>query len=92
MYYVYILTNKNNTVLYVWITNNIERRIYEHKNKLIEWFTSKYNLTKLVYFEEYENVNDAIKREKQLKKWRRKWKEELIEWKNPWRSDLMDYL
>ena len=92
MYYVYILTNKNNTVLYVWITNNIERRIYEHKNKLIEWFTSKYNLNKLVYFEEYENVNDAIRREKQLKKWKRKWKEELIEWKNPWWSDLMDCL
>ena len=68
MYYIYILTNKNNTVLYTGITNNLERRIYEHKSKLIKWFTSKYNLTKLVYFEEYEDVNDAIRREKQLKR------------------------
>ena len=92
MYYVYILTNKNNTVLYTGITNNLERRIYEHKNKLIEWFTSKYNLIKLVYFEEYKDVNDAIRREKQLKRWKRKWKEKLIEKENPWWNDLMDYL
>ena len=92
MYYVYILTNKNNTVLYTGMTNNLERRIYEHKNKLVEWFTSKYNLTKLVYFEEYKYVKDAIRREKQLKRWRRKWKEELIEKENPWWNDLMGYL
>ena len=86
MYYVYIITNKLNTTLYIWITNNLERRMYEHKNKLIEWFSSKYNLLKLVYFEEYQSVDDAIKREKQLKKW----KEELVEGKNPYWKDLLE--
>ena len=63
--------------------------MYEHKNKLINGFSSKYNLSKLVYFEEYEFIDDAIKREKQLKKWKRKWKEELIESKNPFWKDLL---
>ena len=90
MYYVYILTNFSNTTLYIGVTNNLERRIYEHKNKLIDGFSSKYNLNKLVYFEEYELIEDAIKREKQLKKWKRKWKEELIEKKNPFWKDLLD--
>ena len=66
-YYVYILTNKNNNVLYTGVTNNLIRRIYEHKNKLINGFTKKYNVTKLVYFEEYTSIIDAIKREKQIK-------------------------
>ena len=69
-YYVYILTNDSKT-LYVGVTNNLERRIYEHKHKLRDGFTKKYNLTKLVYFEIFNNINDAIKREKQLKNWHR---------------------
>ena len=63
MYYVYMLTNWNNKILYICVTNNIERRIYEHKNKLIEGFTSKYNLDKLVYVECANRIEDAIKRE-----------------------------
>jgi putative endonuclease len=78
-YYVYILANKKNGTLYVWVTNNLERRIYEHKNKVIKWFTSKYNIDKLVYFEETNNIISAIEREKQIKAWNRKKKLELIE-------------
>lgn len=70
-WYIYILTNKSNKVLYTWVTSNIERRIYEHKNKLIDWFTKKYNLGKLVYYEECNNIKDAIAREKQIKWWSR---------------------
>ena len=77
-YYVYILTNKNNSVIYTGVTNNIERRIYEHKQKLVKGFTSKYNVTKLVYLEETKNINDAIEREKQIKGWLREKKIELI--------------
>jgi len=87
-YYVYILTTKNNKLVYVWVTNNLERRLYEHKNKIVEWFTSKYNIHKLVYYEETSSIQDAIKREKQLK-WRlRSKKNELIESINPNREDL----
>ena len=71
MYYVYILTNFNNKVLYIGVTNDLNRRIYEHKNKLIDGFTKKYNVNKLVYYEEYKDVNEAISREKQLKGWKR---------------------
>ena len=77
-----------NTVLYIGVTNDLKRRIYEHKNKLIPGFTNKYNLNKLIYFEHFENINDAIKREKQLKKWNRSWKEELINKKNLNWNDL----
>jgi len=77
-YYVYILTSINNKVLYIGVTNNIERRVFEHKNKLVKGFTNKYNVDKLVYFEHYSNINQAIKREKQLKKWKREWKIKLI--------------
>ena len=66
-YYVYILTNKNNSVLYVGVTNDIVRRIWEHKSKLIEGFTKKYNVDKLVYYEKFDDPNSAIAREKQLK-------------------------
>jgi len=84
---VYILTNKSNNVLYIGVTNNLERRMFEHKNKLIEGFSKKYNLTKLIYFEMSENAESAIRREKQLKNWHREWKINLInqfnpEWKN----------
>jgi putative endonuclease len=66
-YYVYMMTNKANKVLYTGVTNNLERRLWEHKNKQIEGFTSRYNATKLVYFEETSDINSAIAREKQIK-------------------------
>ncbi|MEK7617088.1 MAG: GIY-YIG nuclease family protein [Patescibacteria group bacterium] len=87
-YYVYILTNKNNTTLYIGVTNNLERRIYEHKNELIDGFTKKYKLKKLIYFEECSQVNDALVREKQLKNWHREWKLNLIKNTNPTLRDL----
>ena len=87
-YYVYIITNKRNTVLYVGVTNDLKRRMYEHKNKLIEGFSKKYNLSKLVYFEQTNDIYTAINREKQLKKWRREKKEWLINQMNPQWDDL----
>ena len=87
-YYVYITTNKNNTVLYTGVTNNLERRMHEHKTKANRGFTSKYNVYKLVYFEHFTDINQAIAREKQLKKWRRQWKEALINEMNPDWNDL----
>jgi putative endonuclease len=87
-FYVYIITNKKNGTLYIGMTNNIERRMYEHKKSLIEGFSKRYGLTKLVYCEFYKYVNDAIKREKQLKNWRRQWKIDLIETDNPIWEDL----
>ena len=86
-YYVYILTNKSRT-LYAGITNDLNRRLYEHKNKLIEGFTKKYNISILVYFELFNNPDDAIRREKQIKGWLRKKKIDLIESTNPERKDL----
>jgi len=65
--YVYLLTNKSNTVIYTGVTNNLPKRVYEHKEKLIRGFTSKYNVNKLVYFEAYDSIQDAIAREKQIK-------------------------
>lgn len=87
-YYVYILTNKTNEVLYIGMTNDLVRRIYEHREKRIEGFTAKYNVTKLVYYEETSDVRIAIQREKTLKKWARKKKEWLISRKNPCWEDL----
>ena len=66
-YYVYIMTNKNNNVLYTGVTNDLKRRVYEHKQKIVNGFTKKYNLIKLIYYEVYENSVDAITREKQIK-------------------------
>ena len=86
-YYLYILTNKKNGTLYIGVTNNLERRMFEPKNKLIEGFTKQYGLNKLVYFETYQYINDAIKREKNMKKWKRQWKINLIEQEN---SDWID--
>lgn len=77
-YYVYILINKSKT-LYIGVTNNLDRRIYEHENKLLDGCTKKYNLDKLVYFEIFKNIEDTIRREKQLKNWHRQWKINLIE-------------
>lgn len=87
-YYVYILSNKKNGTLYIGVTNNLERRIFEHKNKLIEGFSKKYSLTKLMYFEIFQHIEEAIKREKRLKKWKRQWKINLIEQNNPNWNDL----
>jgi putative endonuclease len=89
-YYVYILTNRKQGVLYAGVTNNLERRMYEHKNKLIPGFASKYSLKKLVYFEETIDVNAAITREKQIKGWLRKKKIALIESMNPEWKDLTE--
>jgi len=86
-YYVYILTNESKT-LYTGVTNNLERRIYEHKHKLIEGFTKKYNFTKLIYYEMVEDVRSAITREKQIKGWLRSKKIRLIESMNPQWKDL----
>lgn len=91
-YCVYILTNKTNTVLYVGVTGNLPRRISEHKNKTIKGFTEKYNVNKLVYFEQTENVMSALGREKQLKNWRREKKINLIEKNNPNWNDLFENL
>ncbi len=77
-YYVYIITNKKDGVLYIGVSNNLERRMFEHKNKLVKGFSSRYNLDKLIYFEAYQYISDAIKREKNLKKWKRDWKINLI--------------
>jgi len=88
-YYVYVMTNKSRT-LYTGITNNLERRVYEHKNKLIEGFTKKYNITKLVYYEISNDVEAAITREKQIKGWLRRKKIALIESVNPQWKDLSE--
>ena len=74
--------------MYVGMTNNLERRVYEHKHKLIKGFTSKYNIHKLVYFEQFNNAQDAIAREKQIKKWRREKKNNLVQELNPKWEDL----
>ena len=90
MYYVYMITNKTNTVLYTGVTNNLERRIYEHKNKLVDGFTKKYNINKLVYFDYTTDVTSAITREKQIKGWSRAKKNALIESVNPRWEDLSE--
>lgn len=90
MYYVYMLTNKTNTVLYTGVTNNLERRLYEHKNKLIAGFTSKYNVNKLVYYSSTSDINDAIAFEKRIKGWRRSKKNVLVETQNPDWKDLSE--
>jgi putative endonuclease len=87
-YYVYILTNFTTAVLYTGVTNNLVRRIYEHKNHLAKGFTEKYNVTKLVYFEHTESIESAILREKQLKAGSRQKKIDLVNSKNPKWEDL----
>ncbi len=88
MYYVYILSNWDDSVLYIGVTNDLRRRLYEHQNHLADGFTSKYNVHKLVYFEHTEDVRSAISREKQLKGWRRDKKDALISRTNPDWNDL----
>jgi len=87
-YYVYILASKRNGTLYIGVTSNLIKRIYEHKNNLVEGFTKRYQVHNLVYYEIYEDVREAILREKRMKKWNRRWKIELIEKMNPEWKDL----
>ena len=85
--YIYILTNSLSTVLYIGVTNNLERRLYEHKHRLIQGFASRYNIDRLVYFEEGSDIRDAIAREKALKGWTRDRKVALVNTMNPeWRD------
>jgi putative endonuclease len=91
-YYVYIMTNKSNTVLYTGITNDVKRRVYEHKEKLLEGFTKKYNITKLVYYEIFRDAESAILREKQIKGGSRAKKVELINGMNMSWKDLYEDL
>ena len=90
--YVYIMTNKNNTTLYVGVTNDLLRRVWEHKNNVFKGFTAQYVLHKLVYFEIYDNELLAIEREKYLKKCYRKTKDKLISDKNPHWNDLYEQM
>jgi putative endonuclease len=87
-YYVYILTSKRNGTLYIGVTNDLALRVKQHKDGLVEGFTKKYNVHRLVYFECYKDMREAILREKRLKKWKRIWKLELIEKLNPGWADL----
>ena len=89
-YYIYIMANKTNTTIYIGVTGNLIKRVWEHKNKLIRGFTTRYNIDKLVYYEETTDVNSAIAREKQLKGWNRARKNQLIEKVNPNWDDLYD--
>jgi len=89
-YYVYILASKRNGTLYTGVSNNLRRRVYEHKNNLIRGFTEKYNVHMLVYFERYDDITNAIVREKQIKKWNRQWKIRMIEKDNPLWLDLAE--
>ena len=91
-YYTYLMTNKRNNVLYTGITSDLIKRVYEHKNKLVKGFTSKYNVNKLVYFEEFGDVEEAIVREKQIKGWLRSRKLNLIKGTNPTFKDLSEEL
>jgi len=88
MAYIYILSNRRRTSFYIGVTNNSQRRIYEHKVNKVAGYSNKYLLKELVYFEEYDSIKDAIKREKQLKNWHRQWKINLIKFKNPQLIDL----
>ena len=90
-YYVYIVSSETKT-LYNWVTSDLQKRIFQHKNWETDWFTKRYNCNKLVYFESHSDVNEAIKREKQLKKWKRQWKNNLIEKDNPNWEDLYDLI
>ena len=87
-YFVYILTNWNHKVMYIGVTNNLDKRIHQHKNKLIDGFTKKYNINKLVYYQSTEDIRSAITREKELKGWIRKKKNDLVITINPEWKDL----
>ncbi len=87
-YYIYILTNNPNTIFYIGVTNSIAKRLFEHKFELLDGFTKRHKLKKLVYVEEYNDINQAITREKQLKNWHRDWKLNLIKKVNPELKDM----
>jgi len=91
-YCVYILANKRNGTLYIGVTNDLIKRVYQHKKDIVPGFTNKYGVHKLVYYEQVDDIRSAIEREKQLKKWSRRWKLELIESTNPYWKDLYDEL
>ncbi|GHT79577.1 excinuclease ABC subunit C [Actinomycetota bacterium] len=91
-YYIYIMASKKNGTLYTGVTNDLKRRVYEHKNDLTEGFSNKYGIGMLIYFEQCVDIRKAITREKQLKNWKREWKLELIESMNPYWLDLTDRL
>jgi len=90
MYWVYILASGKHGTIYIGVTNDLVRRVYQHKNKLIKGFTSHYGVVHLVWFEGYDDPTSAIEREKELKKWRREWKVNLIERDNPNWDDLYE--
>jgi len=87
---VYILASKRNGTLYIGVTRNLQQRVWEHKNDLVEGFTKKYGVHRLVYYELHEDMMAAIRREKQMKKWNRAWKLELVEIQNPEWEDLWE--
>ncbi len=91
-YYVYIITNKKRGTLYIGVTNNLKRRIYEHKNELVDGFSKKYHLHKLVFYETLNSIYNAIDMEKKMKKWNREWKIKLIEDLNPDWNDLYEQI
>ena len=92
LYFVYIMASGRNGTLYIGMSNELGRRAYEHRNGLVEGFTARYGVKMLVYYESYEEVEAAIRRETRLKKWKRRWKLELIEFFNPDWRDLYDDL
>ena len=91
-FYVYILASQRNSTLYIGVTSDLIKRIWEHRNKLVEGFSKKYNVSQLVYYECFQDAEHAIKREKRLKKYNRKWKTDLIEKTNPRWKDLYEDL
>jgi len=90
--YVYILASRRNGTLYVGVTSDLVKRIEEHKQKLVDGFTKKYEITRLVYYEAFEDIRDAVIRERQIKEWKRKWKTALIQLVNPYWRDLYEDL
>jgi len=91
-FYVYIMASRRNGTLYIGMSSNLVQRVWQHKNNLVEGFTEKYNVKNLVYYEVHDSAESAINREKQLKKWRRKWKLRLIEEQNHQWEDLYSKL
>ena len=89
-FYVYILSSLHNRVPYIGITSDLVKRVYEHKSRLVEGFTKKYNVDRLVYYEVYDDVEEAIKRERNMKEWQRNWKVKRIEKMNPGWNDLYE--
>ncbi len=91
-YYIYILASRKNGTLYIGVTNDLIKRVYEHKNNIVDGFTKKYNVHNLVYYEENNDIESAILREKRIKKWKRQWKINLVEKLNPNWDDLYNKL